>query len=105
MTAIDERTELPAEHPAGTLDAVRALGPQIAARIDEIDTARRLPPDLVDELVAAGCFRSLVPRSHGGDEADVVSHMRVLEELARVDGSVGWTVMIGAAAPALLGLL
>jgi alkylation response protein AidB-like acyl-CoA dehydrogenase len=31
--------------------------------------------------------------------------MRLLEELARTDGSVGWTVMIGGAAPVILGLL
>ena len=31
--------------------------------------------------------------------------MRVLEELARTDGSVAWTVMIGATAPVMLGML
>ena len=66
---------------------------------------RRIPPDMVAQLKAAGCFRSLVPRSHGGDEHDLAAHMRVLEELARTDGSVAWTVMIGAAAPVMLGML
>ena len=88
-----------------TLDAVRALVPNITARIDEIEQARTLPRDLVDDLVAAGCFRALVPRSHGGDELDLVDALAVIEELAKADGSVGWTVMIGAAAPALLGHL
>ena len=41
----------------------------------------------------------LVPRSHGGAKLDVPSEMRVIEELARADGSVGWTVMIGGLAP------
>ncbi len=53
-----------------TLAAVRALAAAIAARADEIEQGRRLPPDLVEELTAAGCFRNLVPRSHGGAEAD-----------------------------------
>src|SRR5688572_9975375 len=87
------------------LDAVRALAPLVAARGDEIAHARRIPPDLVDELTAAGCFRMLVPRSHGGAGLELPMQMRVLEELARADGSVGWTVMIGGAAPALLALL
>jgi alkylation response protein AidB-like acyl-CoA dehydrogenase len=46
-----------------------------------------------------------VPRSHGGDELPIHEALTLVEELARADGSVGWTVMIGAAAPALLGRL
>ena len=88
-----------------TLDAVRALVPEITARVDELEQERTLPRDLVDDLVAAGCFRALVPRSHGGDELAFADALAVIEELARADGSVGWTVMIGAAAPALLGHL
>jgi indole-3-acetate monooxygenase len=88
-----------------TLDAVRAMAPTIAARRDEIEQARRIPLDLVADLVAAGCFRAVVPRSHGGDEVDLVDFLTMIEELARADGSVGWTVMIGAAAPVLLGHL
>ena len=88
-----------------TIDAVRALLPEITARADELEQARTLPRDLVDDLVTAGCFRALVPRSHGGDELAFNDALAVLEELAKADGSVGWTVMIGAAAPALLGHL
>jgi alkylation response protein AidB-like acyl-CoA dehydrogenase len=77
--------------------AVAELAPRLAARAAETEAGRRLPPDLVDELRAAGCFRMLLPRSHGGEEVDLVTGMRVLEELARADGSVGWTVGIGCA--------
>ena len=79
----------------GILDAVRELAPHIASRGDEIEQGRRVPPDLVEELTEAGCFRMLVPRSHGGAELDLPAQMRVIDELARADGSVGWTVMIG----------
>jgi alkylation response protein AidB-like acyl-CoA dehydrogenase len=104
MTTVEER-HATTDRPTATLDGIQALLPAIAERIDEIEQGRRIPPDMVAELKSAGCFRSLVPRSHGGDENDLESHMRVLEELARTDGSVGWTVMIGAAAPVLLGML
>jgi alkylation response protein AidB-like acyl-CoA dehydrogenase len=80
------------------LEAVRALAPGIAARAAEIETARRVPLDLIKELTAAGCFRMLLPRSHRGGGLDLMSAMRVLEELSRADASVGWTVMIGAGA-------
>ena len=85
--------------------AVRELAPHIASRADEIEQGRRLPPDLVDALADAGCFRMLVPRSHGGAALDLTEQMHVIAELAQADGSVGWTTMIGGAAPVILGLL
>jgi alkylation response protein AidB-like acyl-CoA dehydrogenase len=88
-----------------TLEAVAALAPVIEARSEEIERGRRVPPNLVEELTAAGCFRTLVPRSHGGAELDLPADMRVIEGLARADGSIGWTVTIGHEAPVLLGKL
>lgn len=82
----------------GILDRAVELAPTIAARAAEIEAARRLPRDLLDELIGAGCFRLLMPASHGGIGADLPSAMRVYETLARADASVGWTVMIGAGA-------
>ena len=37
----------------------------------------------------------LVPRSHGGLELDLPSALDVIATLGRIDGSVGWTAMIG----------
>ena len=78
------------------LDAVRELAPAITKRAAEIEAARRLPPDLVESLTDAGFFRMLLPRSHGGMSLELPAAMRVLEALGQADGSVGWTVMIGA---------
>ena len=50
---------------APVLAVVAELAPRLAARAAETEAGRRLPPDLVDELRAAGCFRMLLPRSHG----------------------------------------
>jgi alkylation response protein AidB-like acyl-CoA dehydrogenase len=96
---------MPATTTEPILDAVKALIPSITVRAEEIERARRLPPDLVDELLAAGCFRMLVPRSHGGAELDPPAQTQVLEELARADASVAWTVMIGSEAPVLFRML
>jgi alkylation response protein AidB-like acyl-CoA dehydrogenase len=78
------------------LHAVRQLAPSILNRAAEIETGRRVPPDLVAELRAAGCFRLVRPATHGGLEASIPDAMRALESLARADASVAWTVMIGA---------
>jgi indole-3-acetate monooxygenase len=78
------------------LDAVGELAPVIAGRAAEIEDARRLPPDLLDDLTAAGCFGMLLPPTHGGAGVDLATSMRVYEELSRADASVAWTVAIGA---------
>jgi alkylation response protein AidB-like acyl-CoA dehydrogenase len=87
------------------LTTLQDLAPLITARAAEIETARELPDDLLRDLVAAGCFRMFVPRSHGGLEIDLPSGLEILEAVARADGSTGWTVMIGAEAVLLLSLL
>jgi alkylation response protein AidB-like acyl-CoA dehydrogenase len=81
---------------AAVLEAVRRLGPTILDRAGEIEAARRVPADLLDDLRDAGCFRLVRPATHGGLEASLPDTMRVFESLARADASVAWTVMIGA---------
>jgi alkylation response protein AidB-like acyl-CoA dehydrogenase len=81
---------------ADVLAAVQELQPTITARAAEIEAGRRIPRDLLDQLIGAGCFRLLRPRSHGGLAAEFPAAMRVLETLARADGATGWTTMIGA---------
>lgn len=78
------------------LDAVRRLAPSIAARAEEIEADRRVPRDLLEDLIAARVFRLLRPATHGGAGADLPAAMSVYEALARADASVGWTAMIGS---------
>ena len=84
------------------LDAVRALAPEIASRADEIEQSRRVPADLLDKLRSTGAFRAILPRQIGGEELSALEFIRVLEEVAKADGSAGWTVMIGADFPMIL---
>ncbi|MGD9998173.1 MAG: acyl-CoA dehydrogenase family protein [Ilumatobacteraceae bacterium] len=78
------------------LRAIRQLAPSIFDRATEIETARRVPTDMLDSLRAAGCFRLVRPATYGGLEASLPDAMRAFESLARADASVAWTVMIGA---------
>jgi indole-3-acetate monooxygenase len=80
------------------LAAARRMAPSIAARAAEIEAARRVPRDLLDELIGAGAFRVLLPRSHGGIGATLPEALDVLETFAAADASVGWVVMIGGGA-------
>lgn len=87
------------------LNAVRELAPTLTARVDELEAGKRLPLDLVTRLKSLGFFRMFVPASHGGEDLDLLSGLEVIEALARVDGSTGWTVMLGSESPHLLALL
>ncbi|MGH7896586.1 MAG: acyl-CoA dehydrogenase family protein [Candidatus Binatia bacterium] len=87
------------------LSAVNDLAPSLAARAAEIETARRMPPDLVSELKSIGLFRMLAPRSHGGLEVEFPPTVDILAALAAADGATGWTVMIGCETPQLFALL
>ena len=101
MTARDTEMAIADQTPTtttGVLHATRALAPAIAERAAEVEAARRLPLDLLDRLIDAGCFRLLRPGSHGGIGGDLPAALRVFETLARADASTGWTVMIGASA-------
>jgi alkylation response protein AidB-like acyl-CoA dehydrogenase len=87
------------------LNAVREFAPNISARSAEIEAGRRLPPDLLAELVSLGLFRMLTPKSHGGMEIDFPTSMEIIETIAEADGATGWTVMIGCETPQLFALL
>jgi alkylation response protein AidB-like acyl-CoA dehydrogenase len=85
--------------------AVRELAPEIRARAAEAEAARTTPRDLVDKLRAAGVFRMLTPKSHGGLELPPPEAFQAIVEAARADGSIGWTAMIGSATGLLLSRL
>ena len=87
------------------LPAVEALAPQITDAADTMEAERRLPPALARALMEAGVFRMGVPRVYSGGEFDPMSQVQVVEELSRVDGSVGWLSMIGTAGGFLAAFL
>lgn len=65
----------------------------------------RLPDEVIEGLVAGGVLRLLLPREFGGLEIDAPSVFLILEELARVSGSLAWTAMVACETPVLLSLL
>lgn len=78
------------------LASARTLAPTFAARADEIDAARRLPESIVEALRRAGAFRMSMPEGWGGPELTSDEQIRVIEEYARGNASVGWCVAIGS---------
>jgi alkylation response protein AidB-like acyl-CoA dehydrogenase len=78
------------------VEAVQALAPQIRAAIDSMDADRCLPPALVQAMKKTGLFRASLPRAYEGLELDPLTQIQVVEELSRLDGSVGWCGGFGA---------
>ena len=84
------------DHTTSLLAAVNDLAPQVHSLTGQIEAQRRLPQPLVDAMADAGVFRMLIPHALGGLEVDVTTLIRVIEATATLDGSVGWSTMIGA---------
>lgn len=81
---------------------IDALAPQIAACAAEAEVARRIPDEIIRALKAIGLYRMAAPQTKGGLEMDFPSLTRVLQRLARIEGSVGWIGTIGAVGGAVL---
>jgi alkylation response protein AidB-like acyl-CoA dehydrogenase len=75
---------------------VGQLAPLVRAHAAEADSLARLPDPLVRALIDAGLFRLWIPKSCGGFELSLVGALKVYEAAAMLDGSVGWSVMIGS---------
>jgi len=91
---------------AGSLiEAARALKSEIDAVRDELDRQRRLPAALVEAMCSAGMFSLWLPQTLGGPALNVIEFIKIIEELARFDGSVGWCVTNGAGYSRLAGYL
>ena len=71
----------------------------------EGDELRRLPEALVIALVDAGLMRLCVPAAYGGPEADPVTLIAVIEELARHDGGTAWCSMIASTTASMAAFL
>lgn len=84
------------ESVAGIAATLQKSGP----KSEELGT---LAPEAVTALREAGMFRLKLAHPMGGAEADPVTEMLVLENLAYHDLTSGWCTMVGATAIASLG--
>ena len=66
---------------------------------------RQTPPSLAAEITKAGIYQMYLPRSMGGPETSPLTAFRVVEELSKADGSVGWCAMIATALSMNVGRL
>ena len=85
--------------------AAMRLAPAVRAARDDAEQMRQTPPSLAAEITQAGIYQMYLPRSMGGPETPPLTAFRVVEELSKADGSVGWCAMIATALSLSVGRL
>lgn len=80
---------------ADILRAAQKLAPELTARSEEIEKARRLPLDMVEKVRATGAFGMGFSREFGGADLTSAEQTQVLEALSYGDTAVGWCAMVG----------
>ncbi len=65
---------------------------EIAPHVREWDEAQHFPSELVPKLAAQGFMGVIFPEEYGGAGMGYVEYVAIIEELSRVDGSVGISV-------------
>src|SRR5262245_21746419 len=91
--------------PHDAVAAAISLAPHIRAVRAKLETTRRVPLSLVQAINDAGLFRPYLPHALGGLELPPLAVFRMIEELSKVDGSVGWCTMIASSESFLSGWL
>jgi indole-3-acetate monooxygenase len=85
------------------LESVAAIAPILSASGPKSEELGTLAPEAVTALRDAGIFRLKLAAEMGGAEADPLTEMLVLEEVAYHDLTSAWCTMVGATAIASLG--
>jgi alkylation response protein AidB-like acyl-CoA dehydrogenase len=85
------------------LDAVASIGETLRASSAKSEELGTLAPEAVKALRDSGMFRLKLAYEMGGAEADPVTEMLVLENLAYHDFTSAWCTMVGATGIASLG--
>ena len=90
---------------APVLTRAREIADLASGMADDIDSARRLPPQLVEALRDSGLLRAGAPAEVGALELPAGIALRCAEEVARGDASAGWCVSIGITSTLLVAYL
>jgi alkylation response protein AidB-like acyl-CoA dehydrogenase len=79
------------------LAEVAAVAPTLAEHAADSEGLARLNAPSIEALRNTRLLSFICPKERGGDEADPLTHLEIIEALAKIDGSAAWTVGILAA--------
>lgn len=72
--------------------AAEKLAPLLRAKARDAELARRPLDEVIDAVRESGLFSLMVPKCHGGHEADLDTFFEVSLTLSRADASLGWLI-------------
>ena len=90
MITMSNRTEI--------LNRIEKISGSLEQYSSKSEELRRLPDEIVQILKQTGLFTMKLSADLGGLDTDIVTYMDAIEELSRIDGSIGWNTMIGNSA-------
>jgi 3-hydroxy-9,10-secoandrosta-1,3,5(10)-triene-9,17-dione monooxygenase len=76
------------------LAAATAIGQAAGSRSAEIDAARKVPEDLIEDMRQAGLFRARQPARWGGYDMPPLDHYRLIYAMARGSASAAWVYCV-----------
>lgn len=85
------------------LDSARSISSIIEDDAEQGEADRTLAMTSVEAMSDAGLLKMCVPRSLGGQEADLVTQAEVYEVVAEANGAAGWCCFIGATGAGMVG--
>jgi alkylation response protein AidB-like acyl-CoA dehydrogenase len=102
-TAESSGSETPAPYPATypevqgrltLLEEAKKMEQMLLDAESTIEDERRVPDEITDRLYENGIYRAFLPRELGGLEVHPLEWLDAVEEISRVNGSVGWLCML-----------
>lgn len=79
------------------VDRARSIAGIIEAEADETERQTRITRRVHEALLDQSLYWIPLPREFGGADADIATCIEVVEEIARADGSTGWTYFVNLA--------
>ena len=76
------------------LAEVEAVAPSLAEHAANSEGLARLNAPSIEALRKTRLLRFICPKERGGEEANPVTQLEIIEALAKIDGSAAWTVGI-----------
>lgn len=83
---------------ASHLERAKALRELIESEADNAESGGTVPASVIEAMREAELFWVLCPKELGGAGESVLVYLDTIEEIARSDGSTGWTLMANSTA-------
>jgi alkylation response protein AidB-like acyl-CoA dehydrogenase len=79
------------------LNRAKSIASLIESDADKAESEKQITRRVHDAFVDQGLIWIPLPKAYGGEDADIVTCIDVVEEISRADGATGWTYFVNVA--------